>query len=106
MTKDQIREVFLRNGFTVKEGQTDLKDYVYDAAEELLKLAADQNARDAEMFRKLVSCCADMGAKNYDANNEPGELRIIVKATNVNKAELVAKMRSLITGFCSRVGMQ
>jgi len=36
MKKDQIREIFLRNGFTIKEGQTDLKDYVYSAANELL----------------------------------------------------------------------
>jgi hypothetical protein len=36
MSKEQIREIFLRNGFTIKEGQTDLKDYVYQAANELL----------------------------------------------------------------------
>lgn len=36
MNKEQIREIFLRNGFTIKEGQTDLKDYVYQAANELL----------------------------------------------------------------------
>lgn len=39
-TRAQIRDVFLANGFTVKEGQTDLKQYVYDAAEALLALAA------------------------------------------------------------------
>lgn len=31
-----IRDVFLRNGFTIKEGQDDLKPYVYAAARELL----------------------------------------------------------------------
>jgi hypothetical protein len=36
MTRDQIRAIFLANGFTVKEGQTDLKEYVYDAAAALL----------------------------------------------------------------------
>ena len=30
-----VREVFLRNGFTIKEGQEDLKPYVYAAAKEL-----------------------------------------------------------------------
>ena len=39
-TKAQIREVFMSHGFTVKEGQTDLKYYVYDAAYALLALAA------------------------------------------------------------------
>lgn len=37
--RETIRAVFLRNGFTVKEGQTDLKPYVYAAAEELLSIA-------------------------------------------------------------------
>lgn len=39
-TKDQIREVFIGNGFTVKEGQADLKPYVYAAADALLKLVS------------------------------------------------------------------
>jgi len=39
-SRAQIRDVFLANGFTVKEGQTDLKPYVYEAAEALLALAA------------------------------------------------------------------
>ena len=39
VNKDKIREIFLRNGFTVKDGETDLKQYVYDAAIELLRLA-------------------------------------------------------------------
>lgn len=38
-SKDLIRDVFLRNGFTIKEGCDDLKDYVFNAAFELLSLA-------------------------------------------------------------------
>ena len=38
--RQQIREVFLRNGFTIKPGHDDLKDYVYEAAFELLELTA------------------------------------------------------------------
>lgn len=41
-SRDDIREVFLRNGFTIKEGQTDLKDYVYAAAFDLLSSIAPQ----------------------------------------------------------------
>jgi hypothetical protein len=37
MTKDEIRAVFMAHGLTVKEGQTDLKDYVYQAAQALLE---------------------------------------------------------------------
>ncbi len=42
MNREQIREIFLRNGFTIKEGQTDLKPYVYEAAEDLLKAFVSQ----------------------------------------------------------------
>lgn len=34
--KAQIREIFMRNGFTIKDGQSDLKDYVFSAAYELI----------------------------------------------------------------------
>lgn len=36
LSRDQIRSIFMAHGFTIKEGQTDLKDYVYDAAIALL----------------------------------------------------------------------
>ena len=36
LSRDQIRDVFMAHGFTIKEGQTDLKQYVYDAAYALL----------------------------------------------------------------------
>lgn len=48
LSKDQIREVFLSHGFTIKEGQTDLKPYVYDAAGALLKLAGAALAAQAK----------------------------------------------------------
>jgi hypothetical protein len=35
-----IRAVFLKNGFVIKEGQTDLKSYVYAAGRELIRRAA------------------------------------------------------------------
>lgn len=47
--RNVIRDVFMRHGFTIKDGQTDLKPYVYEAAEALLNLAtqaADTDARD------------------------------------------------------------
>ena len=34
----EIREVFLANGFTIKDGHDDLKPYVYDAARAALTL--------------------------------------------------------------------
>ena len=40
LDRDRIREIFMAHGFTVKEGQTDLKQYVYDAADALLRAAS------------------------------------------------------------------
>lgn len=55
VSDDLIREVFLANGFTIKEGQSDLKPYVYAAARALLaKATAEQPAderKDAERYR-------------------------------------------------------
>lgn len=48
LTQDEIRAVFLSNGFTVKEGQTDLKDYVYAAARELIAAHEAKQAVDTE----------------------------------------------------------
>lgn len=42
MANERIREVFLSHGFTIKEGHTDLKPYVYAAARALLHAAAEQ----------------------------------------------------------------
>ena len=47
-TRAQIRDVFLANGFTVKDGLYDLKEYVYDAAYALLALATTQVAPAAQ----------------------------------------------------------
>lgn len=45
-----IREIFIRNGFSIKEGQDDLKPYVYAAAQELLGLARQNPAQVPEAF--------------------------------------------------------
>ena len=36
LTDKEIRDIFLFYGFTIKDGQTDLKPYVYAAARELI----------------------------------------------------------------------
>jgi hypothetical protein len=50
LDRDRIREIFMAHGFTVKEGRADLKQYVYDAADALLRAArapAESVGRDA-----------------------------------------------------------
>ena len=51
VSDEQIKAVFLANGFTIKEGLTDLKPYVYQAAHALL---ATVGAGGAEPPRKPV----------------------------------------------------
>ena len=48
VSRDVIRDVFLRNGFTIKDGCSDLKPYVYAAANALLEVAAAQPAQVAQ----------------------------------------------------------
>lgn len=47
----KIREIFLRNGFTIKEGHDDLKPYVYAAARDLIKetIKEQRNAHNRNM---------------------------------------------------------
>jgi len=46
--RDQIRSVFLENGFTIKPGHDDLQPYVYAAAKALLRRAALPAAQPAD----------------------------------------------------------
>lgn len=46
LDKSVIREVFLKHGFSIKEGQTDLKAYVYEAAEALIEAFVNQEVPD------------------------------------------------------------
>lgn len=39
LSREVIRTIFMKHGFTVKDGQTDLKDYVYLAADDLIQTA-------------------------------------------------------------------
>lgn len=62
LSRDQIREVFMAHGFTIKEGQTDLKQYVYDAAYALLGTKpaplSDDVVRDAAFEAVRKKLCA------------------------------------------------
>lgn len=75
-TREQIRDVFLANGFTVKEGQTDLKPYVYAAAEALLALAAaptpaaPADSTDMMTPREAALIVAIQGECNHAARND------------------------------------
>lgn len=50
--KDLIRDIFMRNGFTVKEGRDDLADYVYAAAHDLLQVVTGAQGEPVAYLRK------------------------------------------------------
>lgn len=54
LSDDVIRDVFMRNGFTIKDGQDDLKPYVYSAAQ----------AVDLGQFRDAVAGAEDFIARH------------------------------------------
>lgn len=66
MNDEQIREIFMAHGFTIKEGQTDLKPYVYAAARALL--SASKPAEPLEVARAearvdaVLNWCCDTPA--------------------------------------------
>jgi hypothetical protein len=79
LTKDQIREIFMAHGFTVKEGQTDLKQYVYDAALALLsasKPADHSQCFDSPAFCSSVRRCTAKDAAAPAQSGEPDDLAV------------------------------
>lgn len=67
--KDIVRKVFMRNGFTVKDGQTDLKDYVYSAANELMQLATPLVSQDEKGNVTFEWWCENRKITMYPAEN-------------------------------------
>lgn len=61
ITDSTIREIFLHNGFTIKEGQTDLKPYVYTAARELIATVHGSRDERKPLTRGLL---IDLWAEN------------------------------------------
>lgn len=92
LSRDQIREVFMAHGFTVKEGQTDLKQYVYDAAYALLGTKPAPLSDDTALLDGLARLnwyvgpgdfyCDEAGGMNDydDKNSSPEELRQAIRA--------------------------
>ena len=90
LDRDRIREIFMAHGFTVKEGQTDLKQYVYDAADALLRAArdpADSVQEDAalpdecEMLKHALWLASSFTVHRYLMSNAEGRWSGAEKAT-------------------------
>jgi hypothetical protein len=85
LSDEQIKAVFLANGFTIKEGLTDLKPYVYQAARALLA-ASGQQGLDAARLEMLTAvedsgeglrygleCLVDDGVNTFNVYDEQRE---------------------------------
>jgi hypothetical protein len=55
ISREQVREIYMRHGFVIKEGHDDLKEYVYSAADELVKAAI--SAQRKPLTEKEVDEC-------------------------------------------------
>lgn len=73
LDRDRIRAIFMANGFTIKDGQTDLKDYVYAAADDLLR-AACQPVKD-HVVREVVNSLRDTAIEFHHAQQLRERLR-------------------------------
>ena len=43
LSDEEIREIFISNGFTIKDGHSDLKSYVFNAARAIEKAVFEKN---------------------------------------------------------------
>jgi len=62
-----IRTIFKRHGFTVKEGQTDLKEYVYTAARDLIDRVHANLRRIGAIAYFLTSRLSNKEQEQYEA---------------------------------------
>jgi hypothetical protein len=80
VTRSAIREVFLSHGFRIHDGMSDLKEYVYQAAEALLTVSdsraappqaqGDDTARLSWLIRKLSGKALRDAGVIYSAGSE------------------------------------
>jgi hypothetical protein len=64
MSDDVIREIFMRHGFTIKNGQDDLKPYVYAAARAILAVqSTDAGAVSQPLIAEAVPSQSDIAKK-------------------------------------------
>jgi len=54
LSDEQIKAIFMKNGFTIKEGQSDLKPYVYAAAHAILAASHQPAAAPAQPVADLI----------------------------------------------------
>ena len=69
LKKDIVRKIFMRNGFTVKDGQKDLKSYVYEAAYELIQAVVPHVSQDEKGNVTFEFYCENRKITMYPAEN-------------------------------------
>lgn len=98
VTDSMIREAFLANGFTIKDGHSDLKPYVYAAARAILALRPGRvpmTERELELIDGMIAVQLDH-AQRCDAisNRAMAEKQ---KGWDMERVELLRRIRSFDT---------
>lgn len=55
LTKEEMREILMAHGFTIKPGQDDLKPYVYAAAKALCIAAVEKSKGDHDSYPRATA---------------------------------------------------
>ena len=106
VTDEQIKEAFLANGFTIKDGHSDLKPYVYAAARAILALRPERvpmTPRETELIDGMIAVQLDH-AQRCDAisNRAMAEKQ---KGWDMERVELLRRIRSFgITAQAKKEG--
>lgn len=78
MDKETIKSILLAHGFTIKQGEADLKPYVYSAADAIYEAGwmkgAEKGGRDALRERIAAKCLQGLLAGQYGGETWDGTL--------------------------------
>jgi hypothetical protein len=66
-------------------------------------MTSRSEAADAARFRALLNHSWEFGAKCFDKNNQPRQLRIVAKSSVITSEHVQDKMRDLFDGFMTTV---
>lgn len=85
--RNVIRSIFKRHGFTVKAGETDLKEYVYEAGRALIHTVLSHTQRIGAIAYFLTSKLSEKDIEHYEAMEDRSKWTNIQWATHLGATE-------------------
>lgn len=94
ISKDQIRETLLSNGFTVKEGQDDLKPYVYEAVYALLDIISKPSQSEETI---VLACDGPITVQSIDDFKAIEQLKSKLAEAEKDAVELLNELIDVVS---------